>query len=289
MKIAITGGTGFLGRHLSSHLLSLGHETIQIGRGDLTKEAAHVSKLIKSADVLINLAGSPVIKRWTRANRQVIWDSRVKTTDLLVEALLRLPDRDRPSIFISSSAIGIYDSVGVHSEQSTVFDDNFLAQLCVQWEKCLEPLSEIDIRKVIVRIGVVLGKEGGMLKKLIPIYRSGLGGKIGSGRQGFSFIHYRDFCSAIVFLIENHQCRGVFNLTAPGYTTNAQFSSVLARTCHRPAFLSVPEIALKLRYGQAAVTMLKGQQVYPGQLLEYGFRFDYPDITSALQEILAER
>jgi uncharacterized protein (TIGR01777 family) len=286
MKIVITGGTGFIGHHLTSHLSNLGHEMIMIQRSDLRDGADRISKLIKSTDVLINLAGSPVIKRWTDSNRKEILASRLNTTRILVEALHSISPAQRPSVVLSASAIGIYNSSKIHSEQSVDFDDNFLAGVCEQWERSLEPLNDLQIRVNILRIGIVLGTDGGMLKRLIPIFRAGLGGKIGTGSQGFSFIHYLDLCRAVEFLIENEQCVGIYNLTSPDHTTNGYFTTVLARELHRPAFFHVPEAAVRLLYGRASVALLKGQFVYPRHLLECGFKFQFKDIDTALKSLL---
>ncbi|MEI6275810.1 MAG: TIGR01777 family oxidoreductase [Prolixibacteraceae bacterium] len=288
MKIVITGGTGFIGRHLSAYLNSPEDELVLIQRSDLKQGTDRISKIIKSSDVLINLAGSPVIKRWTAANKKNILESRLETTNLLVRSMQVLPASERPKVFISASAIGIYDSFKIHSEASADFDHHFLSSVCQQWEKCLQPLSAMDTRVCIVRIGIVLGREGGMLKQLLPIFKVGLGGKIGSGTQGFSFIHYHDLCRAIEYLIENSACEGIFNLTAPKFSSNAIFTKVLAKACHRPAIFTVPEFALKLVYGQAAVSLIQGQSVYPQHLLDCGFKFQYPDTTSAIEAILAK-
>lgn len=286
MIIVIAGGTGFLGRHLSSELMASGHEVVLIRKTDLMKGPDQISKLIKSSDVLINLAGSPVIKRWTDSNKKEMLASRINTTNLLVDALIRLSPEERPSIFLSASAIGIYDSVNLHDEASANFDTNFLAYVCKQWEGCLEPLRNLNTRICVMRIGIVLGNDGGMLKKLIPLFKTGLGGKIGSGKQAFSFLHYMDFSNAVRFLIGNDTCNGIFNLTAPEISTNASFTRILADVCHRPAFFTVPETALKLIYGEAAVSMIKGQSVYPMHLLECGFEFRYPDLRSALLNLV---
>jgi hypothetical protein len=286
MKIAVTGGTGFLGHHLASNLSALGHQIVLVQRSDIRAGSDRISKLIKSSDVLINLAGSPVIKRWTSSNKNEMLSSRLNTTNILVAALEQLSPTERPFLFLSASAIGIYDSSHVHNEGSANFADNFLATVCKKWEACLEPLKKTDIRICVMRIGVVLGKEGGILKQLLTIFKIGFGGKIGSGRQAFSFIHYRDFCDAVSFLISNNKCSGVFNLTAPEYSTNARFTKILAAACHRPAIFTVPEIALKLVYGKAAVAMIQGQSVYPQHLLDCGFTFQFPDLNSAILDIL---
>ncbi len=289
MRITITGGTGFLGRHLTTHLSSLGHEIVLIRRPDLSEGPDRISKLIKSADVVINLAGSPVIKRWSDKNKREILSSRIDTTDLLVEAVLSLSSAERPSVIISASAIGIYDSIHIHKEDSRFFDTNFLADVVRQWENCLKPLENSTIRVCVMRIGMVIGENGGIMQKLYPLFNAGLGGRIGSGKQGFSFIHYTDICRAVSFLIENNQCSGVFNLTASKYTTNKFFTKTLAKQCHRPAFFIVPETALRLVYGEAAVALLSGQFVYPQHLLDCGFEFRYPDIDSAVKAVLERK
>ena len=289
MRITITGGTGFLGRHLTKYLSFLGHEVVLIQRNDLSEGPDRISKLIKSADVVINLAGSPVIKRWTENNKREILSSRLNTTDLLVKAVLALSVTERPLVFISASAIGIYDSIKIHKEDSEFFDDNFLADVVRQWEKCLVPLEETDVRVCVVRIGMAMGEDGGIMQKLTPLFKAGLGGRIGSGKQGFSFIHYSDICRAVSFLIEKSQCKGIFNLTAPLYITNALFTKTLAKECRRPAFFIVPEAALRLVYGEAAVALLSGQFVYPQHLLDCGFEFRYPDIVSAVKAVLEKK
>ncbi|MCK9411900.1 MAG: NAD-dependent epimerase/dehydratase family protein [Prolixibacteraceae bacterium] len=192
MRVAITGGTGFLGRHLTSYLGALGHDLVLIQRTDLIGGPDQISKLIKTSDVLINLAGSPVIKRWNKSNMQEMRESRIHTTNLLVEALIKMPSTEQPSLFISVSAIGIYDSSGLHKENSLQFADNFLARLCKAWEVCLDPLQKGSIRLCSIRLGIVLGPDGGMMGRLIPLFKMALGGKIGSDKQPFSFIHYHD-------------------------------------------------------------------------------------------------
>ncbi len=286
MKIVITGGTGFLGRHLSSHLKALGHEIVLIQRSDLREGANRISKLIKSSEVIINLAGSPVIKRWNRSNRREMQESRLNTTSRMVESSLGLLEADRPSLFISASAIGIYDSKSVHTETSDDFENNFLAELCKQWVEGLNPIRQSGLRLCVVRIGIVLGKEGGMLKKVLPLFRFGLGGRIGSGQQGLSFIHRLDFCRAIQHLIENAACEGIFNLTAPECSSNAEFTKVLAQICHRPALFTVPKLALQVLYGQAAVALTDGQCVLPKHLLHTGFCFKFPNLKMALQDLV---
>lgn len=282
MNIVLTGGTGFLGRHLSNYLTNIGHKIKLIQRSDLHEGTSRISKLINSADVLINLAGSPVIKRWSDRNKNEILASRLDTTNLLVESILGLDPENRPKIVLSASAIGIYDSNNIHDEDSQQFGDSFLSFVCEQWEKCLKPLNSLDVRICVMRIGIVLGTDGGMIRQLLPIFKLGIGGPIANGNQPFSFLHYHDFCRAVEFLINNPRCEGIFNMVAPEYTSNKIFTSELAKAYHRPAIIPVPAIALRILYGKAAVAMIEGQAVYPKHLLESGFKFEFPDIGSTI-------
>ncbi|MCE1197779.1 MAG: TIGR01777 family oxidoreductase [Marinilabiliales bacterium] len=286
MKIILSGGTGFLGRKLNSHLTSLGHQIVVIRRSDWEAGTDRISKLINSCEVVINLAGSPVIKRWSTQNKREMRERRIKPIETLVECLLKLPLQARPKCFISASAIGIYNHVGRHTEYSTDYDRTFLSELCQEWEKALDPLLESDIRVCIARIGIVLGKGGGMMDKVLPLFRFGLGGVMASGDQPFSFIHVEDFCRAIAHLSERTDCHGIFNMVSPHPVDNRYFTKVLANVCKRPAWLPVPALALKLIYGQAAVSMIEGQSVLPERLMATGFLFRYPDLESALGEIV---
>ena len=215
-------------------------------------------------------------------------DSRLQTTDLIVTCWDGLPPGERPGLVISASAIGIYNSHSIHTENSVELEHNFLGELCQKWEACLNPIRSNITRLCVVRIGIVLGKEGGMLKKVLPLFRFGLGGKIGSGKQGLSFIHYLDFCRAIQHLIENAACKGIFNLTAPNYSTNAEFTEILAHACRRPAFFTVPELALRMIYGRAAVALTEGQRVLPQHLLDTGFKCRFPNLKEAIEDLVAK-
>ncbi len=286
MKIAISGGTGFIGKQLSDILLRSGHEPIVITRTDLSAGMDHLAKVIKSADVIINLAGAPVLQRWTEKNKQVILSSRVDTTRKLIEAVrLNLPEH-KPSVFLSASAISIYKSWEIHDEQSTNWGTDFLASVCKAWEKETEPLNDLKVRLCTIRIGMVLGSAGGSLKTMLPMFRLGLGGKIGSGKQPFSFIHIDDVCRAIEFLILNEKCTGIYNFVAPNPITNKLFTRELSKQLHRPAIFMVPSFVLKLIFGKASDLIIDGVTVKPAHLLKDGFQFKYPDIGSALENIL---
>ena len=286
MKIAISGSTGFIGKQLSELLLRSGNELIVISRSDLLDGIDHLAKVIKSSDVIINLSGAPVLKRWNEKNKRIILSSRVDTTRKLVAAVqMNLPEH-RPNIFISTSAISIYKNNGIHDEHSVNLGSGFLASVCTAWEKETEPLRDLDLRLSIIRIGMVLGKTGGSLKTMLPLFKLGLGGKIGSGKQPFPFIHIDDVCKAIEFLILNDKCRGIYNFVAPDSITNELFTKVLSKKLHRPAIFAVPGFMVKLIFGKASELLIDGAVIKPSHLLKDGFQFKYPDVESALENII---
>jgi uncharacterized protein (TIGR01777 family) len=286
MKIAIAGSTGFIGKQLSDYLLRSGNELIVISRGDFAGGSDRLSKVINSADVIINLVGASVLRRWTKKNRQIILSSRADTTRLLVEAVLNNPVTQRPNVFLNASAIGIYENSGIHDEFSMRFGTDFLATVCQAWEGETIALKEANIRLCSMRIGIVLGNTGGSLAKMLPIFKLGLGGKMGSGDQPFSFIHITDFCRAIEHLITNEKSSGIYNFVSPHSITNGLFVNTLSNVLHRPAFFAIPEFALKLLYGEASELLTKGVSVKPTRLSKEGFQFRFTDISSALTDLL---
>jgi uncharacterized protein (TIGR01777 family) len=191
-----------------------------------------------------------------------------------------------PLIFLNASATGIYGTSGVHDENSSPLGSDFLASVCIAWEKETDPLQDTDVRVCKLRTGIVLGTDGGSLGKMLPLFEAGVGGKIGSGKQSFSFIHILDFCRAIEHFITNEKSMGVYNMVSPEPTTNILFTKALSKCLHRPALFTVPEFALKLVYGQAAELLTKGAAVKPARLLEESFQFKFPDITSALTDLV---
>jgi uncharacterized protein (TIGR01777 family) len=286
MKIAISGSTGFIGKHLSEYFLRSGNELITISRNDFGSSGNQLTKIVNSADVIINLAGSSVLCRWNARNKALILSSRVETTRALVRAVLNSQSEHHPKIFLNASAIGIYGNSGMHDEYSSLAVSDFLASVCIAWEKETDPLQGTDVRVCKLRTGIVLGLDGGSLGKMLPLFRAGLGGKIGSGKQSFSFVHILDFCRAIEYFISNEKSMGVYNMVSPEPTTNKLFTMALSRSLHRPALFTVPEFALKLVYGQAAELLTKGASVKPARLLEEGFQFKCPDITSTLTDLV---
>jgi uncharacterized protein len=283
MQIAITGHTGYLGTALKNFFQEQGYHVSGIGREDFQKGTVHLSGLLSGKDVVINMAGAPVIRRWTRSYSRKIWNSRILTTQALVQAIGNCVQK--PGMFISVSGVNIYSEKGIHDENSNDFDMDFLGTLCQEWEK--EALkARFVVNTLIARLGVVLGKNGGALPKIALPFKLGAGGKVGSGKQMMSWIHLSDFCHAMLHLIQNNPEKNVFNFTSPNPVSNALFSSTLSSVLKRPNFFTVPLFALKILYGEGATVLLNGQHVVPGNLLESGFRFNFPELEPALRDLL---
>ncbi len=286
MKIAIAGSTGFIGKQLVSYLKLNGHEVFAISRRDFEGSDNQLSKLINSAEVIINLAGSSVLCRWTKSNKEEIYSSRIFTTRKIVSALQQCETSKQPKVLINASAVGIYDTIQNHSESSLAFDSNFLTSICEAWEEETQQLDRSKFRVCTIRIGIVLGTTGGTLKKLLPIFRLGLGGKIGSGKQPFPFIHVEDFSRGIDHLIQNQESSGVYNFVAPSIITNKEFTKVLASGLNRPSFCVVPTFMLQLIYGDASRIITAGQRVTPSRLLEESFEFKFRDIETTIADLI---
>jgi len=285
MRIAISGANGYIAKNLIVKLKSAGHEIFKISRTVLyDKQLLHEE--LTDMDAVIHLAGAPILQKWTKKNKTEILRSRTESTENIVQVINELPLEQRPHSFISASAVGIYTSNAYHTEYSTSFADDFVGQVVKSWEKSSDQLNK-SVRKVIFRIGVVLGKESQTIQNLLPVFKFGLGGKIGSGQQPFPFVHIDDVTSAIFWAIHNSEVHGIYNLVNPENITNLQLTSELSKILHRPTLFTVPEFALKLIYGEAASLLLQAPVVFPERLLKYGFRFKYPDLKSSLTEIIA--
>ncbi|WP_434663939.1 TIGR01777 family oxidoreductase [Aeromonas sp. NJAU223] len=297
MKILITGGTGFIGRRLVAHL-KVAHEVWVLTRqGNRAYELlGHDVKLLDNldrlddlndVDIVINLAGEPIAAgRWSEQRKQLLCNSRWLLTEQLVD-LIKLSNRP-PRLLLNASAIGWYGR-----QDGTALDescqqphDEFTHQLCQRWEQLALRANSPRTRVCIVRIGLVLGQDGGALPKLLPPYRLGLGGPMGSGKQMMSWIHVQDLVRAMLFLLEHDECEGIFNGTAPGPVDNNSFSLRLAQTLRRPHLLRVPAAALRLLMGEAADLLLTGQHVLPARLQQAGFHFTYPALPQALENLL---
>jgi uncharacterized protein len=284
MNITVTGATGFIGKRLAQALLVAGHSVNALGR----KQSVELpTESLATADAIIHLAGEPVAQRWTPEAKQRILSSRVDGTRNLVSALSK--QSQRPQVLVCASAIGYYGSRGdeILTEKSDPGRD-FLAQVVVDWEQSAREAEALGIRVVPLRFGVVLGKDGGALPKMLPPFRLGLGGRLASGQQWMSWIHVDDVIGLIRFALENSTVRGPMNATAPQPATNAEFTRELAAALHRPAILPVPSLALKLLFGEMAEVILGSQRVIPQAAQSAGYRFEYPELRPALVRLLSE-
>jgi len=284
LKIKITGISGYLGQLISSELTRNGHQVTGIERKLLYGKVDNLKKEIAGTDIIINLAGAPILQRWTKKNKQIIYDSRIKTTQKLVQAINELSAETQPKKFISASAVGIYQSGVAHDETSIQFESNFAGKVVQDWENASSHLSA-TVQKVIFRIGLVLGKEAQTIKNLWLPFKLGLGATIGNGKQPFPFVHEKDVARAFCWAVEKYPENDIFNLTAPKKITNKIFTKELGRQMHRPAFLFIPGFILKIIFGEAAVLLTTSPEVSAQKITHAGFKFRYPDISAALKEI----
>ena len=297
MKILITGATGFLGRRVCEVLSQAGHTIVALSR-DPTKAKQRVPALteafrwdalaeaLKSCDAIVNLAGETVAGRWTDEKKKAIRDSRVLGTRNLVESLTKLDSR--PKVLISASAIGYYGDRG----EETLTEDSppgsdFLAQVCQAWESEAARAENFGIRVVRLRIGLVLGPGGGALQAMLPIFKLGLGGPLGSGRQFWSWVHRDDVAGAILFALERDDLRGPINVTAPQLVRQRDFAQILGRVLRRPAILPAPAFALKLILGEFASELLSSKKVLPQRLQQQGYQFRFAELEPALRALVA--
>lgn len=294
MNILLAGGTGFVGRNLIKELLSSGHEVTLITRrpGQLELpsigwETKDLYAAVDSCDAVINLVGEPVLgKRWNAKQKKSLIESRVGSTEKLVAAMEHA--QKKPGCFINASAIGFYGPRGNEdlTEESEAGDD-FLAELSEKWEGAALKAESLGVRTVVVRIGIVLGREGGALARMLLPFKLGMGGPLGNGRQFMSWIHQSDLARLFVFLLKREKAQGIFNGTAPAPVTNAEFSKILAGILRRPAFLFVPGFILNLVFGEAAKILLTGQKVFPERALKENFEFRFPNLEGALRDLLS--
>jgi uncharacterized protein len=286
-NVILTGSSGYIGKKLTRWLNGKGFHVIALKREYLYGNSEDLAIQLKNSRAIIHLAGAVILRRWTLKNRQLIYSSRVDTTRNLVKAINLLPEDEQPECFISASAIGIYKSWQVHSESSNRFDNGFLGSVVIDWEKASDSLPA-NIRRVVFRTSLVLGLEAVIIKKMRLPFHFGLGGRIGNGRQPFPFIHIDDLLAAYGEAVSNKNFTGIYNLVAPEQITNAEFTRKFASSLNRSAFLSIPALLLKIIFGEASSVILESPWVKPERLTESGFRFRYPDISSALKEITGE-
>jgi uncharacterized protein (TIGR01777 family) len=280
--IAITGSTGFVGTNIKNEFEKKGFSVVGIRRDEL-KDLDKLTSIIEKSDIVINLAGANIINRWTESYKKLLFASRIDTTKALVDAMKKTSKK--PELFISTSAVGIYKNNGCFDEDDNNYSDDFLGNLCIEWEKQAFKAQELSIRTAIFRFGIVLG-DGGALQKMLTPFKLGLGGTIGDGSQYFSFIHIKDLLSAYNYLIENENLDGVFNLVAPNITTNFGLTKSLGRVLHRPTIFPVPEFVLKLIFSEGAKVLTDGQCVKPKKLLDNGFIFQFNTIEDAITDLV---
>jgi uncharacterized protein len=303
-SVLLIGGTGFIGKHFAMILKEKGYEV-----GVLTRKARINNDGIKyytwnvenktvdrnaflNVDCIINLAGENVAaKRWTEKRKEELLQSRVAPNEFLYDILKNL--ETKPTTFICASATGIYGSYNgdkLCNEGSSPAKD-FLAKVCQSWESSADLMTKLDIRTVKIRTGIVLGKDGGFLKRVTPIFRFGLGSALGSGKQYMPWIHIDDLCNIYLQAIENETLEGVYNATVKDNTTNLIFSKTLARRIfHYPLWMpNIPAFILKLIFGEMAKILLAGRRVLPERIEKAGFKFKYVDLELALKDCFSKK
>ena len=295
MRIVLAGGTGFLGRAVRGRLQRDGHDVTVLTRrpdaadpdqrpwspdGTVGPWAAEV----QGADAIVNLAGEGIgDRRWNAARKKALVDSRVLATRSLVAALRQVASP--PPVLINASGVGYYGDRGDEVvTEATRHGDDFLAHLCLDWEREAEQASATS-RVVIVRSALVLHPDGGALAQMLTPFRFGVGGPVGSGRQYMPWIHLDDWVSLVVWLLTTREARGAFNAVAPTPVTNRAFSHALGRALHRPSFMPVPAFALRVLFGELADSLLTGQRAIPARALELGFTFRFEQLDAALRDL----
>jgi uncharacterized protein (TIGR01777 family) len=306
MRVFVTGGTGLIGTRLVRQLLNRGDQPVVLTRryaaarqmfgptcglveGD-PMQPGEWADAVADCDAVINLAGENVFgRRWGGKFKALLFDSRVQTTRHVAQALLRQPRRadGQGKVLVNASAIGIY---GPHGDEELTEDSppgaDFLADLCVEWEKAARAVEPAGVRCALVRVGVVLDKEGGALAKLLTPFKLFAGGPAGSGRQWMSWVHHEDMTGLFLLALDHAEAQGPLNGTAPNPVTNRDFARALGRVLHRPSFFPTPGLALRLALGEVAGVVVEGQRVLPKRALALGYEYKYPTADAALAQIL---
>lgn len=284
MKIAMSGASGFVGTSLSLFLSNEGHEIIPLGRELFRPEnEAALCRILSTCHAVVNLAGAPINKRWTRTYKQQLIDSRVTVTRSLTRAMKK--SRHSPAIFVSTSAVGYYPSWGEWDEYNDVCGNDFLAHLCKEWEAAAHECPE-DTRLVITRFGIVLSRDGGVLPPLLDIQRRVHAGVIiGNGQQPFPWISLPDLCRAYSLLLRDNRLSGVFNFTVPCGITQRELARDLARIEHIERLIKIPRLFFRMLYGERSHFITEGQWVSPTRLQEAGFIFQHPTLQSFLKGV----
>ena len=284
MNILITGGTGFIGSALTKFFIQKGYLTTILSRNCPALSSVRIIKSIEQInvdekiDIIINLAGAPINKKWTNSYKEVLIDSRLEITKNLILLIKSL--KTKPNLLISASAIGYYgNQSNKYIGENSLYINDFTHKLCNLWELEAKKAEKLGVRTCITRLGVVLGKNGGALEEMLSIFRLGLGGKIGSGKQFFSWVHIDDIIGAFNFLIKDKTQKGIYNLTSPNPVTNYRFTKELGKMINRPTVLTIPKFVIKMIFGEMGdKLLLNGSAVYPKKLLDSGYEFQFKTI-----------
>jgi len=296
MNVLVTGSSGLVGSALVRQLTAGGHFVVRLVRSHPMRERGDVMwdavtgrlerNRLEKIDAVVHLAGESILGLWTEKKKQRIHRSRVQATEFLMEALAGL--MNKPRVILSASAVGVYGDRGDEwLNEAAAPGDGYLPLLCREWERATDLAANTGIRVINARIGIVLSPHGGALKSMLPIFKAGLGGKLGHGRQYMSWIAIDDLTAALQYALEDERFMGAVNFVAPEPVTNKDFTRALASELGKPAFLPVPGFVLKcLPGGQARETVLASQRVEPYKLRRAGFKFEFPDVSSALHHVL---
>ncbi len=305
MKVFVTGGTGFIGREVvrslleGLHSVTVATRSVERAKGRCPSQVAlflwdartpePLVPMMESHDAVVHLAGESIGARWTPGLMERARTSRVDSTRAITQAIQAA--KVRPSVFLQASATGYYGIRGDEEvDESSAPGKDFLARLCQEWEGASVRLSELGVRRIVARIGIVLSAKGGGLKKMLLPFKLGLGGPLGSGEQWWSWITLKDVAEAILYLLKNDRAEGIFNVTAPEPVRNIEFTKTLARMLHRPAFFPVPHFALRLIFGEMAdVLLLNGQRAIPKRLQSLNYFFQHPRLEAGLSHALSDR
>ena len=297
MRILITGGTGLIGRHLCKALLAKGHlltvlsrrpETVAVKCGAAVQAMASLEewRTDRTFDAVINLAGEPIVDAyWSEERKQQLRASRVGLTEKLVQCIAAA--KQKPGVLLSGSAVGYYGNGGDKElDENAGAGDDFAADLCREWEAAAQAVEKSGVRVCLLRTGLVLSENGGLLGRMLLPFKLGLGVRLGDGKQWMSWVHIEDYVSMVLRMLGDEQMRGPFNMTAPQPVTNAEFTRTLARTLHRPAIFAAPGMVLQLAMGERAALLLEGQRVLPAKLMAAGCPFRFPNLAGALSDVL---
>ncbi len=299
MKVLITGAMGFIGSALTREMAKTGHQVTAVDRASKPKpevpstvryicadttQAGPWQEAVREQDAIVNLAGATIFRRWNPKVKEEIRRSRIETTRRLVSSL----PKESSVVILNASAVGFYGPSGDgHLRETDPPGTDFLAGVCMDWEREALRARDRGARVVLTRFGIVLGRTGGALKQMLPVFRAGLGGPLGSGRQWFSWIHIEDLIQALFFILDRPDIQGPVNFCSPHPVRNDTFARTLAQVLRRPCFLRTPGLLLRLVMGEFGSVLLEGQRAFPEVLLRNGYAFRYPELRPALENLTA--